>query len=98
VFVLDLSGSMSTPGKIDLARVAFEALVKRLRPQDSIAVVTFADAARVLLQPTPVANADRTAMVRAVNALRPRGHSDLSGGMELYLESFEVEGNEQDQD
>ena len=50
VFLLDVSGSMDTPGKLPLLKRAFGLLVGELRSEDSVSVVVYAGAAGVVLE------------------------------------------------
>lgn len=52
VFVLDVSSSMKQADKIELMKFALYEMVDMLRPQDNIAIVTYANTAKVLLPPT----------------------------------------------
>src|SRR5205814_7507867 len=53
-FVVDVSGSMGEPGKLDMVKEALRTLVNQLRPTDSVAIVTFTDEARVVRPMTRV--------------------------------------------
>ena len=50
VFLLDVSGSMDTPGKLPLLKRAFGLLVGELRSEDSVSLVVYAGAAGVVLE------------------------------------------------
>ncbi|MBU2117701.1 MAG: von Willebrand factor type A domain-containing protein, partial [Alphaproteobacteria bacterium] len=52
-FLVDVSGSMSSPDKLGLAQRSMNLVIDRMRPGDTIAVTTYASGARVLLAPTP---------------------------------------------
>ena len=51
-FVIDVSGSMSEPGRLDLAQDALRTMTDRLRDDDSVAIVTFSDEAETVLPMT----------------------------------------------
>ncbi|MYA34383.1 MAG: VWA domain-containing protein, partial [Gemmatimonadales bacterium] len=53
VFLMDVSGSMSSPDKLPLLKKAFALLTEQLRPQDRVAIVVYAGAAGLVLPPTP---------------------------------------------
>ncbi len=53
VFLLDVSGSMSSPNKLPLLKSAFGLLVNELRPVDKVAIVVYAGAAGLVLESTP---------------------------------------------
>lgn len=48
-FVIDISGSMGEPGRLDLAQEALGTMTDRLRDDDSVALVTFSDEAETVL-------------------------------------------------
>src|SRR5207244_11307778 len=52
VFLLDVSGSMQPPERLPLIKSALRMLVDQLRPVDSVAIVVYAGAAGLVLQPT----------------------------------------------
>jgi Ca-activated chloride channel homolog len=78
-FVVDVSGSMGDPGKLDLVKDALHTLVDQLRPNDSVAIVTFSDEATVIRSMTPVAQ--RAALHAAVDRLRVEGSTNLEAGL-----------------
>ena len=53
VFLIDVSGSMTSPDKLPLVKQAFRALVGELRSQDRVAIVVYAGAAGLVLPSTP---------------------------------------------
>ncbi len=52
VFLLDVSGSMSSADKLPLLKTAFSMLVNELRPQDRVAIVVYAGNAGLVLPST----------------------------------------------
>jgi len=80
-FVIDVSGSMADPGKLDTVKPALGALVESLRPEDRVAIVVYSDDTRVVLEPTPVA--ERGRIFDAVNALQPEGSTSVQAGLTL---------------
>ncbi|QES41689.1 VWA domain-containing protein [Streptomyces venezuelae] len=56
-FVIDVSGSMAEPGRLDLVKQSLGLMTDRLRPDDSIALVTFSDTAKTVLPMTRLGNA-----------------------------------------
>ena len=55
-FLIDVSGSMSAHNKLPLLKDAFKLLVEQLRPQDQIAIVTYASGTKVVLEPCSGSN------------------------------------------
>ncbi|MGH4028377.1 YfbK domain-containing protein [Actinomycetota bacterium Odt1-20B] len=51
-FVIDVSGSMSEPGRLDLVKRSLDTMTDQLRPDDSVALVTFSDEAETILPMT----------------------------------------------
>jgi Ca-activated chloride channel homolog len=63
VFLIDTSGSMNEPNKLPLVQQSLAMLLDQLRPDDSVAIVTYAGNAGTALEPTP---ASRKGRIRAV--------------------------------
>ena len=80
-FVVDVSGSMAEPGKLDLVQSGLHTLVGQLRPTDSVALIAYADEAEVLRPMTPVN--DRNALNTAIDRLRVQGSTNLEAGLRL---------------
>ncbi|MEO3813595.1 von Willebrand factor type A domain-containing protein [Sphaerisporangium sp. B11E5] len=78
-FVVDVSGSMAEPGRLDLVRDALHTLVDRLGPGDQVSIVSFGDQARLRLSMTP---ADRRADLHAaIDELQAEGSTNLEKGL-----------------
>jgi Ca-activated chloride channel family protein len=81
VFVLDVSSSMAAGDKMELMKYALFQLTDVLRPQDQMAIVTYATDARVLLAST---KGDRKDEIRApVEKLRASGSTAGGEGIKL---------------
>ena len=78
-FVVDTSGSMDIRNRLGLVQSTLALLVDSLEPTDTVAVVTYSTGSSVLLEPTPVS--DGTAIVGAIDELRPHGSTNLAGGL-----------------
>lgn len=83
-FVIDVSGSMDEPGRLDLVKDALHTLVDRLRPNDSVAIVAFSSDARVVRGMTRVA--DRAPLHAAVTSLKTDASTNLAAGLTLGYE------------
>lgn len=59
VFLIDVSGSMYAANKLPLVKQSLRMLVDELRPEDRIAIVTYAGNARVALPPTSMDEKER---------------------------------------
>jgi Ca-activated chloride channel family protein len=95
VFLVDVSGSMSSPEKLPLLKRAFRLLVDNLRPQDRVAMVVYAGAAGVVLPSTP--GSDKAAILGALERLEAGGSTAGGAGIELAYkvarENFREGGN-----
>jgi len=78
--VLDRSGSMSEKGKIENVRAAAKMAVSRLGERDVISVVEFDDQITTMWPASHVH--DQTRLQTMIDALTPRGSTDLAGGLE----------------
>jgi len=95
VFLLDVSGSMSSPNKLPLLKSAFRMLVQNIRQEDRVAIVVYAGAAGLVLPST--AGSDKAAILEALNKLEAGGSTAGGQGIKLAYkvaqENFKEEGN-----
>ncbi|CAM5390085.1 vWA domain-containing protein [Streptomyces griseomycini] len=89
-FVVDVSGSMAEPGRLDLARRSLSVMTDRLRDDDSVALVTFSDEAETVLPMTRLGG-NRAEVHDAVDSLEPTRSTNLGAGVETGYETA-VEG------
>ncbi|GAA0643998.1 VWA domain-containing protein [Streptomyces thermocarboxydovorans] len=89
-FVIDISGSMAEPGRLDLAKKSLGVMTDRLRDDDSVAVVTFSDEAETVLPMTRLGG-NRGRIHDAVDSLSPTDSTNLAAGVETGYETA-VEG------
>ena len=83
VFLVDTSGSMNMPDKLPLAVNSFNLLLNALEPDDTVAVVTYAESVKVALEPTRVA---KRKLIRSRLAnLRAKGYT---AGGEALLRAY----------
>ncbi len=78
-FVIDVSGSMDEPGRLDLVKDALHTLIDQLRPDDAVAIVAFSSDARVVRKMTRAA--DRAPLHAAVNSLKTDASTNLAAGL-----------------
>jgi len=95
VFLIDVSGSMSSYNKLPLVKQALGLLIDQLRPQDRVAMVTYAGTFKVALQPTP---GDQQSKIKAaLNNLNSGGGTAggpaLERAYELAAQHFMPEGS-----
>ncbi|MER7946736.1 von Willebrand factor type A domain-containing protein [Streptomyces sp. NPDC096079] len=79
-FVVDVSGSMDEPGRLDLVKESLGLLADQLRDDDSIALVTFSDEAETRLPMTRVGDA-RGRIREVVDALATRASTNVEAGV-----------------
>lgn len=95
VFLVDVSGSMSSHNKLPLLKSAFRLLVKELRPEDRVAMVVYAGAAGLVLESTPGSN--KTKILSSMEKLQAGGSTAGGAGIKLAYkvaeENFIKEGN-----
>ncbi|MBY3197168.1 vWA domain-containing protein [Rhizobium laguerreae] len=80
IFLIDVSGSMDEPDKLPLLKSAFRLLVNRLKPDDTVSIVTYAGNAGTVLQPTRVA--EKSKILSAIDRLEPGGSTGGAEGIE----------------
>ncbi|MFC7220117.1 VWA domain-containing protein [Streptomyces polyrhachis] len=89
-FVVDISGSMAEPGRLDLVREALRLTTRHLRADDSMAIVTFSDEARTVLPMTRLTAGGREEIRAAIEQLEPTDSTNLAAGVETgYAEAVE---------
>ncbi|WP_431987320.1 YfbK domain-containing protein [Streptomyces griseoflavus] len=89
-FVIDVSGSMAEPGRLDLAKESLGTMTDRLRDDDSVALVTFSDEAEAVLPMTGLGG-NRGEIHDAIDSLEPTDSTNLGAGVETGYETA-VEG------
>ena len=81
VFLIDVSGSMSSEDKLPLVQSAFRLLVQQLRPQDRVAIVVYAGAAGLVLASTPGSEKER--ILETIDQLEAGGSTAGGAGIQL---------------
>ncbi len=87
VFLVDVSGSMESPDKLELLKTSLKLLTRQLTEHDSIAIVVYAGASGVVLEPTP-GDETRTIM-NALDRLQAGGSTNGAAGLELAYDLAE---------
>ncbi|TIP76092.1 MAG: DUF3520 domain-containing protein [Mesorhizobium sp.] len=94
VFLIDVSGSMNEQDKLPLLQSAFRLLVNKLRPDDTVSIVTYAGDAGTVLEPTKVSEKDK--ILNAIDTLTPGGSTAGEAGIKeayrLAQKSFVKDG------
>ncbi|GAB3266815.1 VWA domain-containing protein [Larkinella harenae] len=95
VFLIDVSGSMGAENKLPLVKSALNLLVDQLRPQDRVAIVTYAGAAGLALPSTPGSEPQK--IKEAISQLTSGGYTAGGEGIRLAYriaqENFRKGGN-----
>ncbi|WP_372779074.1 von Willebrand factor type A domain-containing protein [Litorivivens sp.] len=80
VFLIDVSGSMQGEDRIGLLKRAFSVMLGKLKPTDTVSLVTYASGSRTVLEPTPAK--DRHAILQALQGLTAGGSTHASDGIQ----------------
>jgi Ca-activated chloride channel homolog len=81
VFLLDVSGSMSSPKKLPLLKRALKLAVNQLSDRDRVAIVVYAGASGLVLPSTPFD--DRPKILDALEQLKAGGSTNAGSGIQL---------------
>ena len=81
VFLIDVSGSMQHPDKLDLLKTSMKLLIGELEQSDRIAIAVYAGAAGTVL-PTTAGN-NRATIASAINRLTAGGSTNGGAGIRL---------------
>ena len=95
VFLIDVSGSMDEENKLPLLQSSFKMLLGQLRPDDKVAIVTYANGTKVALPSTSVK--DKEKIIKVLDNLYASGGTSGGRGIQLAYEqaqkSFIKNGN-----
>lgn len=80
VFLIDTSGSMQDRDKLPLLKQSFRMMLSELRPEDEVAIVTYAGSAGEVLAPTPASA--RNTILDALERLEAGGSTAGAAGIE----------------
>lgn len=87
VLLPDVSSSMNDSLRWPLLKVTFERLLRIMRPEDYVSVVSFAGKAEVVLQPTSCQ--DKDYIIETLHGIRTGGSTSVNKGVELALKTAE---------
>ncbi|MCG8701387.1 MAG: von Willebrand factor type A domain-containing protein [Bacteroidales bacterium] len=95
VFLIDVSGSMSSHNKLPLLKQAFKLLVDQIRQEDRVAIVVYAGSSGLVLPSTSGKNKDK--ILEALDRLQSGGSTAGAAGLKLAYkvaaENFIQQGN-----
>jgi len=80
VFLIDTAGSMGQPNKLPLLVNSLRLLLGSLKPEDRVAIVTYAGSSATALEPTPVS--DREKILAVLGQLRAGGSTAGASGIQ----------------
>jgi Ca-activated chloride channel homolog len=81
VFLIDVSGSMASPDKLDLVKSSLLLLSRQLQARDRLSIVVYAGDSGVVLEPTP---GDQSAKIQtAIQSLHAGGSTNGGSGIRL---------------
>lgn len=80
-FLVDTSGSMQSEDKIELVKKSLKMLVNHLKPEDTVAITTYAGEVSLVLPPTQITN--KALILEAINGLESDGATAMEAGIDL---------------
>lgn len=83
IFLLDVSGSMKSGGRLDTMKNAMKYIVTEMRPEDKVGIITYSGTAQVLLKPTSASQKDK--ILATLSRLNSEGTSNLKMGMDYAV-------------
>ncbi|MGB3244185.1 MAG: VWA domain-containing protein, partial [Sulfitobacter sp.] len=94
VFLIDTSGSMNQPDKLPLLKQSFRLMLAQLRPEDQVAIVTYAGSAGEVLAPTPAG--ERSSILAALDNLDAGGSTAGQAGLQQAYATAAAMANDGD--
>jgi Ca-activated chloride channel family protein len=79
VFLIDVSGSMAEADKLPLLKSSLRMLLNKLKPSDTVSIVTYAGSARVALEPTRAEN--KASILAVIDGLEAGGGTAGADGL-----------------
>ena len=93
IFLLDVSGSMKWGGRLDTMKNAMKYIVKEMRAEDKVGIITYSGTAQVLLKPTSASQREK--ILSTLSRLNSEGSSNLKMGMDYavaQMKEHKIEG------
>jgi Ca-activated chloride channel family protein len=81
VFLVDVSGSMASPDRLDLAKRSLRILTNNLKDGDTVALVTYAGSTELILPATGLAH--KADILSAIDKLESGGSTAMGSGIDL---------------
>jgi len=86
VAVVDVSGSMAQADKLEFVKQGLALMVDTLDENDTLAIVTYNDIAKVKMGPTEVTAEAKPQILKVIESLQPGGSTNLYDGMVMGYE------------
>jgi len=87
VFLIDVSGSMHAPNKLELLKKSLKMMTNQLGAKDRVTMVVYAGASGVVLPPTP--GNEKAAILQALDRLQAGGSTNGAAGIRLAYQMAE---------
>jgi Ca-activated chloride channel family protein len=87
VLLVDVSGSMGPVDRLPLLKKGFRLFASQLRDDDQVAIVSYADGTRIVLEPTT--GKDKHKIIAAIDALGAGGGTNGGDGLQRAYEMAE---------
>ena len=84
VFLIDISGSMSSQDKLPLLKQGLITMLDYMKPTDRVAIVTYASGEKLELESTPVS--EKSKIVKAIKSLAAYGSTSGASAMKMAYE------------
>ncbi|MCK4707970.1 MAG: von Willebrand factor type A domain-containing protein, partial [Gammaproteobacteria bacterium] len=81
VFLIDVSGSMSSANKLGLLKKSLALMITKMRKQDKVSLVVYAGASGVVLKPTN--GNQKSTIINALSQLKSGGSTNGASGIRL---------------
>ncbi|WKZ58742.1 MAG: VWA domain-containing protein [Cyclobacteriaceae bacterium] len=85
VLLLDVSGSMNNPDKLPLLKKSILLLMKMMRPEDQVSIITYSGKAKIELPPTSFKEEEK--ITRVIERLKSEGKTDGNAGIKLAYQT-----------
>jgi len=93
VFLVDVSGSMSSSDKLPLLQDSFDILIEGLNANDRVSIVTYAGQERVICEGVP--GSEKAKLSSAIHSLKAEGSTNGQAGLQTaydIAQKFFIEG------
>ena len=97
VFLLDVSTSMNSDGKLDLLKASLIEMVKELRDEDRVTLISYSTFSKVIIEAT--SGSEKELLIKTIQGIKAQGMTAGGDGMKLAyrqaLKHFIKGGNNQ---